>query len=162
MVTPEWHFQHDAGRDFADTSAELIAQFPDQRERIALFQTRFNETSPGPVPGVVALIDRLRDQGVALYGISNFSAEFWPAFRKDKPIFESFEDILISGEVKLVKPDPAIYRLALQRFGLKAGQCLFIDDRPENIEAGEALGIQGHRFSDAAGLQARLAALGLL
>lgn len=162
VVTPEWHFQHDAGRPFAETSKELIDRFPAHAELIKAFYPRFNETIPGEVDGITALIERLHRAKVRLFAISNFSAEFWPHFRADKPVFDYFSGIVISGEEKLAKPDPAIYRLALRRFGVEAGQCLFIDDRLENIEAGERLGIRGHHFGDAAGLERDLAALGLL
>ena len=161
-MTPDWHFQHDAGRVFAETSNELIEKYPDHEDLIRLFQPRFNETNPGEVEGVSSLITRLRAAEVPLFGLSNFSAEFWPAFRKDKPVFDNFNDILISGEEKLVKPDPAIYRLALSRFEITADQCLFIDDRLENIEAGEALGIAGHHFQDAEILERELDLLNLL
>ncbi|MEW4468828.1 HAD family phosphatase [Parasphingorhabdus sp. JC815] len=162
VITPEWHFQHDAGRAFADTSKELIAEFPDYADLIRVFHPRFNETNPGEIDGVPALIERLHDANIALFAISNFSAEFWPNFRVDKPVFDYFSDIVISGEEKLAKPDPAIYRLALERFDVAAGQCLFIDDRLDNIEAGEKLGIKGHHFQDAQALERELVALGLL
>ncbi len=161
VITPEWHFQHDGGRNFADTSAELVAQYPAQKDRIALFQRRFNETIPGEVDGIAQIITRLSEAGVALFGLSNFSAEFWPPFRDGKPIFDHFKDILISGEEKLVKPDPAIYELALQRFDREPRQCLFVDDRLENIEGGRQLGIAGHHFKDAESLERDLQARGL-
>ncbi len=162
VVTPDWHFQHDAGRAFGDTSRELISRFPDHAELISAFYPRFNETNPGEVDGVPALIERLHDANVSLFAISNFSAEFWPHFRKGKPVFDYFSDIVISGEEKLAKPDPEIYQLALRRFDLAAGQCLFVDDRLDNIEAGEKLGIRGHHFADAAALERELEALGLI
>jgi len=162
VVTPEWHFQHDAGRAFAETSTELISKFPEHAELIRLFYPRFNETSPGQVDGITALIERLKGANVSLFAISNFSAEFWPAFRANKPVFDYFSDIVISGEHKLAKPDPAIYRLALSRFDVTSRQCLFIDDRLDNIEAGEKLGIRGHHFTDAAALERELVALGLI
>lgn len=162
VVTPEWHFQHDAGRAFADTSRELISQFPDHADLISLFQSRFNETNPGEVAGVAELIQQLHGADIPLFGISNFSAEFWPHFREGKPVFDHFQDIVISGEENLVKPDAAIYQLALDRFGVAAGQCLFIDDRRDNIEGAEALGIKGHQFQDAEMLEAELKALSLL
>lgn len=162
VVTPEWHFQHDAGRAFAETSAELIAKYPEQAEHIKLFQRRFNETNPGEVEGIAPVIARLSESGVSLFGLSNFSAEFWPPFRTGKAVFDHFEDILISGEEKLVKPDPAIYQLALSRFGRMADQCLFIDDRQENINGCEAEGIRGHLFQDSSTLEAELSELGLL
>lgn len=162
VVTPEWHFQHDAGRAFAETSAELIAEYPEQESRIALFQHRFNETNPGEIEGIRSLIGRLSEAGVPLFGLSNFSAEFWPSFRAGKTVFDHFEDILISGEERMVKPDPDIYRLALQRFDRAADQCLFIDDRRENIEGCESVGIRGHLFQNASLLETDLSNLGLL
>jgi 2-haloacid dehalogenase len=162
VVTPEWHFQHDAGRPFADTSAELIAKFPEHADHIRLFAPRFNETNPGEVDGVVDIVVRLKQAQVPLFAISNFSAEFWPPFRQDKPVFDMFEDILISGDVQMVKPDLAIYQLALRQFNIAAHQCLFIDDRLDNIQAGEKLGIAGHHFEDASRLEAHLQALDLL
>ncbi|MEH6756973.1 MAG: HAD family phosphatase [Parasphingorhabdus sp.] len=162
VVTPEWHFQHDAGRNFADTSKELIARFPNHAALIELFYPRFNETSPGEVEGVAELIARLSCADVPLFAISNFSAEFWPDFRSDRPVFDNFADIIISGEEKLIKPDAALYRRALDRFDIAASQCLFIDDRLDNIEAGEALGIKGHHFHDALILERELKSLSLL
>lgn len=162
VVTTEWHFQHDAGRPFAETSEELIAKFPDHAELISVFRTRFNETNPGEVDGVGELVQRLHGAKVPLFGLSNFSAEFWPNFRADKPVFDHFSDILISGAEKLVKPNAAIYQLALDRFGVSAEQCLFIDDRLENIEAAEKMGIKGHHFQDAAMLESDLITLALL
>ena len=162
VVTPEWHFQHDAGRAFADTSAELIAEYPEQARRISIFQHRFNETNPGEIDGIAPLIARLFQAEVPLFGLSNFSAEFWPPFRLGKSVFDHFGDILISGEEKMVKPDPDIYRLALKRFERTADQCLFIDDRQENIEGCEGVGIRGHLFQNASLLESDLSDLGLL
>lgn len=156
VVTHDWHFQHDAGRAFADTSVELIAQYPDRAELIRLYEPRWLETVPGPVPDMLPLVERLADSGVPLFAISNFSAEFWEIFRPTAPIFDLFQGMVISGAERLVKPDPAIYRLALDRFDLEAGAALFIDDRRENIDAADALGIMTHHFVDAATLTADL------
>jgi 2-haloacid dehalogenase len=104
----------------------------------------------------------LANRGVPLFAISNFGAESWAQFRPSAPIFELFSDIVISGEEKLIKPDAAIYELALKRFSRRADQCLFIDDRRDNIEAGQALGIAGHHFEDAPTLENQLKALRLL
>jgi 2-haloacid dehalogenase len=162
VVTPEWHFQHDAGRPFAETSAELIAEFPLHRDLILAWETRFPETITGPIPGVHALVEALDAAGVPLFGITNFSAEFWAPFRKaEAALFDRFADIVVSGEEKLAKPDAAIYRLALTRFGLTPGEGLFVDDRLENIEAARENGFAGHHFVDAPTLAAELQALGL-
>lgn len=163
VVTLDWHNQHDAGRPFAETSAELIAQWPRFAEAIAAFGPRFSDTVTGLLPGMGAIVAALHGRGVPLYAITNFSQEFWPPFRaQEAAIFDLFDDILVSGAVKLVKPDPAIYALALDRFGIAPGESLFIDDRADNIAAGEAMGIAGHLFRGAAPLRADLEARGLL
>jgi len=163
VVTFEWHSQHDAGRPFAETSAELSALHPEHAELIALYGPRFGETVPGPIPGSPQIVEALDEAGVPLFAITNFSAEFWLPFRTDNAaLFDRFRDILVSGEEKLVKPDPAIFALAMRRFGLRPGEALFVDDRPENVAAGEAAGLIGHVFRDAGTLRADLADRGLL
>jgi 2-haloacid dehalogenase len=162
VVTPEWHFQHDAGRPHAETTAELTAQFPGVADLIAAYVPRWLETITGPVPGMHELVAELDDAGVPIFGITNFSAEFWDMFRPQAPLFDRFRDVVVSGAEKLVKPDPAIYRLARQRFGLAEGQGLFVDDRIENVRAGKAEGFPGHHFTGVAALRTRLQAEGLL
>jgi 2-haloacid dehalogenase len=162
VVTPEWHFQHDAGRPFADMVAERSREFPDYTDHIIAYSRRFPESIPGPVEGMLDLVHALADRCVPIYAISNFGAESWAQFRPLAPIFELFSDIVISGEEKLMKPDAAIYQLALKRFARRADQCLFIDDRLDNIAAGQSIGLAGHHFSDAAQLESELKALRLL
>ena len=157
VVTPEWHFQHDAGRPHAETVAELTAQFPDEAGLIAAYVPRWLETISGPMPGMLELVAELDDAGIPLYAITNFSAEFWAMFRPTAPVFDRFRDIVVSGEERLMKPDPAIYRLALQRFGLARGEGVFIDDRADNVAAAEAEGFTALHFTDAAVLRADLA-----
>jgi 2-haloacid dehalogenase len=162
VVTPEWHFQHDAGRSFADMVAERSREFPDYTDHIIAYSRRFPESIPGPVEGMLDLVHALADRCVPIYAISNFGAESWAQFRPLAPIFELFSDIVISGEEKLMKPDAAIYQLALKRFARRADQCLFIDDRLDNIAAGQGIGLAGHHFSDATQLESELKALRLL
>ena len=162
VVTHDWHFQHDAGRPWRETTAELTAAFPDHADLIATYVPRWLETISGPVPGMLDLVDDLAVRGVPLFGITNFSAEFWVPFRASAPVFDHFRDIVVSGTERLTKPDPAIYALALDRFGLARGEGLFIDDRLENVAAGEAAGFPGHHFTGAAPLRAELQRLGLL
>ncbi|WP_310474027.1 HAD family phosphatase [Sandarakinorhabdus sp.] len=162
VVTPDWHFQHDMGRPFADTSAELIARFPAEADLIRLFGPRFNETIVGPIPGMIELVEQLAARGVPLFAITNFAQEFWLQFRPEWPVFDHFIDIVVSGAERLAKPDPAIYQLALRRFGLAPGEAIFIDDRADNVAAAQANGFAGHLFEGAAGLNAELVRLGLL
>ncbi|HWV11660.1 MAG TPA: HAD-IA family hydrolase, partial [Sphingobium sp.] len=115
------------------------------------------------ISGMPEIIRDLDDGGVPLFAITNFSAEFWEPFHaREARFFAHFHDILVSGAEGLVKPDPAIYHLALSRFGLRAEEAFFIDDREENVAAAQALGIRSHLFRDAATLRRDLAAHSLL
>ncbi len=162
VVTPEWHFQHDAGRPFAEMVAERSREFPEYTDHIIAYSERFPETIPGPVDGMLEIVGTLADRGVPLFAISNFGAESWTQFRPLAPIFELFSDIVISGEEKLMKPETAIFDLALKRFARRADQCLFVDDRLDNIVAGQTVGLVGHHFRDATAFKSELKALRLL
>lgn len=162
VITEEWHFEHDAGRPLADMVPERIALYPAYADHIRAYATRFVETIPGPVAGMISLVETLSQRGVPIFGITNFGAEFWDQFRPTAPVFDHFADIIVSGVEKLVKPDPAIYALALRRFNLLPGEAIFIDDRIENIEAAQANGFIGHHFKDAETLRPALGALNIL
>ena len=158
-----WHETLDGGRPYAEAAAELNEKFPQYAELIGAWSDRFGETVTGPVPGVHDIVEALDRRGVPLFAITNFSADFWPPFFAGERAFLSrFRDIVVSGEVKLLKPDPAIYYLALDRFRLRPADALFIDDRAINVEAARAVGMAAHLFTDAADLRARLEAEGLL
>jgi 2-haloacid dehalogenase len=163
VCSSDWHFQHDTGRDFADTSADLIARHPDQADLITRWGTHFIDSVTPSIEGMREIVADLHASAVPLYAITNFSHEFWPPFMaRETAMFAPFRDIVVSGVEKLVKPDPALYRLALARFGLEPHEALFIDDREENIAGAAALGIATHHFHDAPTLRASLTALGLL
>ena len=162
VVTPQWHFQHDAGRPLAEMLPELKAEFPEYEALIDAYAARFNETIPGPMPGSLELVEQLDEAGVPLFAITNFGHEFWEAFRPTQPIFDRFRDIVVSGTEKLTKPDPAIYALAIERFGIDPAGALFIDDVAENIAGAEAAGLRGHRFVDAPTLRRALIRQGYL
>jgi 2-haloacid dehalogenase len=162
VVTPQWHFQHDAGRPLADMFAERSAEFPAYVMHLDAYTKRFNETIPGPVAGSLEIVEELSASGVPLFAITNFGAEFWDQFYPEQPIFQLFQDIVVSGREKLVKPDAAIYQLALRRFGLAVGEAIFIDDSLPNVEGAQKNGFVGHHFIDAESLRRDLTARGLL
>ncbi|MEY3833606.1 MAG: hypothetical protein RLZZ130_1084 [Pseudomonadota bacterium] len=162
VVTPEWHFQHDAGRPLAEMTAERTALYPKYKNEIDAYRTRFNETIPGPVTGSLEIVRELAERAVPLFAITNFGAEFWERFRPTQPIFDHFGDVVVSGVEKMVKPDPDIYALALRRFGLKPGEAIFIDDNHDNIVSARANGFAAHHFTDAEKLRRELVALDLL
>ncbi|HMO76600.1 MAG TPA: HAD family phosphatase [Sphingopyxis sp.] len=156
VVTPEWHFQHDAGRPLAEMLPELKAEFPAHAALIDAYAARFNETIPGPVPGSLELVERLDAAGVPLFAITNFGDEFWAGFRPTQPVFDRFQGIIVSGTERLTKPDPAIYRLAIARFGIDPAGALFVDDVAANAAGAESVGMAGHHFIDAVTLEREL------
>jgi len=158
-----WHDSLDGGRPFAEAAAELSEKFPAYAALISAWGERFGETITDPIAGVHAIVGQLDARGVPLFAITNFSADFWPPFRaREEAFFSRFRDILVSGEEKLLKPDPAIYFRGLDRFGLRPSEALFIDDRAINVEGALAIGMPAHLFTSADDLRARLEAEGLL
>jgi len=162
IVTPDWHYQHDAGRPLAEMVAERQAEYPEHADLIHAYATRFNESIPAPVPGSLELVELLHRRNMPLFAITNFGADLWPPFRVTQPVFDRFIDIVVSGDEKLAKPDPAIYRLAEQRFGLPGSAMLFIDDNAANIESAAREGWHVHLFRDAETLAQDLRQRGLI
>ena len=162
VVTESWHYQHDAGRPIGEMVAERISQFPEYARFIRAYGTRFNETIPGPVAGSLEIVHDLDAAGVPLFAITNFGADFWDAFRPTQPVFDRFVDVVVSGKERMVKPDPAIYRLAVTRFGYLPEAMLFIDDNPNNVAGAAECDWQVHQFVDALALRRDLVGRGLL
>ena len=162
VVTSEWHFQHDAGRPLAEMIPERIAAFPHHADLIRAYAARFNETIPGPVPGSLEIVRELAERGVPLFAITNFGAELWEGFHPTQPVFDLFQDIIVSGTEKMVKPDRAIFELAMQRFAVTPAECLFIDDVFDNVSGAKAAGLDGYVFNGAGGLREKLVSLDLL
>jgi 2-haloacid dehalogenase len=158
-----WHDSLDGGRLFDEAAAELSEKFPDYAAYISAWGHRFGETISDPVPGMHALVEELDARGVPLFAITNFSADFWAPFRaREEAFFRRFRDIVVSGEEKLLKPDPAIYYRALDRFRLPAHAALFVDDRQINVDGAEAVGMHAHLFTGADDLRRRLVREALL
>lgn len=163
VVTEDWHFQHDLGRPFAETSAELIARFPEHRALIEIWGPRFADSIGAAFPVMAEIVVALDSASVPMFAITNFSGEFWIPFReREAAIFDRFRDIIVSGDERLVKPDPAIYALAIERFGMAPETLLFVDDRAENVAGAVAAGMHGHHFLGAEAFRTHLLTVGLL
>ena len=146
VTTQEWNAKQDAGRTWSEAVEELAALHPDRRELIEAYWHRWPETLGGPIQGTVEILGELRARGVRSYALSNWSAETFPLARPRFPFLEWFDGILISGEAKLVKPDPRIFANLLERFGLEPGATVFIDDSAANVRAAELAGLTAVRF----------------
>lgn len=163
VVTVPWHFRHDAGEPLADLIAEKVAEYPEHRALIEAYAPRWLDTIPGPIEGTPALVEALAARGVSQFSITNFGADTFAMFRPTFPVLDHMGDIVVSGAERLMKPDPAIFNLAADRFGHSPERMLFIDDNAANIASAAALGWQVHHFTRGAeALEADLRALGLL
>ena len=162
VCSPEWNRGLDAGRPFAEAIAEKQAEFPELLEPIGWWGSRWEGMLGGAVPGTVAILRELVDRGHPTFALTNWSAETFPIARRRFPFLEWFQDIVVSGEVGLAKPDPAIFRLSEERCGLVPANTLFIDDHAPNLQAARALGFQTHLFQSPHALRQELQGRGLL
>lgn len=162
VVTLAWNAQLDAGRPFDEAVAELQAEHPDHAELIAAFRYRWIETLGDPLHDTVDLLLALQANGVATYALTNWSAETFPLARARFPFLDTFGGIVVSGEIALAKPDPAIFEHALQRFSLQAATTLFVDDSAANVAVARDLGFAVEHFTTADAFAATLRSRGLL
>ena len=161
VCTHEWNRRQDAGRSFAEGARLLKAEHPEKAELIDAYFSRFDEMMPGPIAGSVEILAELRDRGTPLYGLTNFSAETYPPAFERFEFLRWFDGILVSGEVGLIKPDPRIFELLIERFAIDPRRAVYIDDVETNVIAARPLGIHGIHFTTPAALRAELAELGL-
>ena len=166
ICTQAWNTQQDAGRTLADGTLSLIEQYPHHERLIQAYYDRWHEMLRGALPDGVAILKALHQADMPLFGLTNWSAETFPYARANYPFLKRFRDILVSGEVKLIKPDPAIYHASLSQVrehlpDIQASEVVFIDDVAGNIEAAIALGWQGIHHVSAERTAARLRELGV-
>jgi 2-haloacid dehalogenase len=156
-----WNLEFDRGRGWDEGVAELAARLPHRAELVRAFHHRWHDTLPGAIEGSVAILEALDAAGAPLFAITNFSGEKWAETRARFAFLGRFRDVVVSGHERLVKPDPAIYRLCLERNGLAATDCVFVDDSPANVATAAALGIDAICFTGPEALAAELARRGL-
>ena len=158
----EWNLKLDKGRPFSEGVAELCAQFPQYADLIRAYDERWEESLGGVILPTLDIVLSLKRAGYALYGLSNWSAETFQRVRPKYKFLDLFEQIVLSGDVKLNKPDPRIYAVLLERAGRTAEECLFIDDSEENIIAASQLGFETIRFESPEQLRKELDRRGVL
>jgi 2-haloacid dehalogenase len=162
VCTQSWNSQQDAGRPFAEACALLKLEHPTHAELIDAWFQRQAEMVIGPLQGTVEILSELRARGVPLYAVSNWSAETFPLSLKRFEFLHWFRGVVLSGDVRVIKPDPRIYQHFFETHDIDPSQTVFIDDLPRNVETANALGMHGILFTDAATLRDQLIELGLL
>lgn len=158
----EWNAQQDEGRPFSEAIAVHSERFPHYASLIQAYYDHWEESITGAISGTVDILHKLKQKGYPLYGLSNWSAETFPRARHKYPFFNLFDEIILSGEVKMIKPDPAIFNLLLNKIRRTASECLLIDDSLPNIISADKLGFATIHFSSPEQLHLELQNLNLL
>lgn len=162
VVAPEWILEMDAGKPIDRAIAERQRRFPEHAGLIARWKEGWPEMLRGEIPGTVAIVQGLRARGRRLYALTNFSTETFPIAQARCPSLALFEDTVVSGEVGLVKPDPRVYALAIERCRLDPTRTVFVDDHLANVEAARAHGLHALQFTTPERLREALSSLALL
>ena len=145
----EWNAEQDAGRPFSEGVAALSKDFPQYADLIAAFDTHWEDSITDTINGTVELVKELKQQNWSLCLLTNFSTEKFELIRHRYEFLDLFDTMIVSGEHKVVKPDPGIFDLTLRLLGQQARECLFIDDSPTNIESAKKLGFHTIHFQSA-------------
>jgi 2-haloacid dehalogenase len=162
VCTQSWNELQDAGRTFVEASAQLKLVHPEKGELIDAWFQRYDEMLAGPISGAVDILAELHSRGVPLYALSNWSAETFPVAQKRFAFLKWFRGVLLSGDVKLLKPDARIFGLFLDTFSIDAAHAVYIDDRAANVAAAAATGMHGIVFTDPPALRSALVEVGLI
>jgi 2-haloacid dehalogenase len=158
----EWNLARDRGDSWPDAVARLALAHPQWAEVFEAFTERWPETLRGSHEDTVAILRELDARGVPLYALSNWSAQMFPHAEARFDWLRCFRGVVVSGRVRMVKPDPDIFRYLLDTYQLEPADVFFIDDHEPNVIAARELGIYAHHYRDAAGLRADLEAHGFL
>ncbi len=162
VCTSNWNLQQDAGRSLSEACDLLKRQHPEHAKYIDAWRDRYPEMLAGPIQGTVDLLADLRARGVPIYALSNWSSETFPSALERFEFLGWFRGILISGDVRLIKPDPRIFSHFCETHQVDPAQAVYIDDLPHNVAAASAQGMHGIQFTDPASLRSELRKVGLI
>ena len=149
ICTNEWNRQFDGGKPFAEGLAELTEAHPEWAREIAVYWDQWEKMMGDAIPGMFDLVAACKAAGYGVYGLTNWSAETFYRIEKNYPVFALLDGKIVSGDVKLLKPDAAIFHYLLDRYNLMAEESVFIDDTPANVEGAIRAGLAGLPFTDA-------------
>ena len=153
----EWRGRIDAGEDSDTCIRELKTKYPEYEQAIELYRSHWREMLTGEMPGMRELLMELKSKNYEIFGLTNWSMETFPEAREHFGILQMIDRYVVSGAEGLVKPDPRLFQVLLDRYGLKAEDCIFVDDNPDNVAAAKDIGMQGILFTNAEKLRKELA-----
>lgn len=155
-----WNLEQDRGRSFAEGVRVLAMQYPEHEPYIRAYDERWVETIPGAIDGTVEILRKLKAQELPLYAITNFNDEKFAITKEMFDFLSWFDDIVVSADEKLIKPDPAIFHVLLRRNNLDAASCVFIDDSAKNCDGARDVGMKAIHFQAPEQLEQELRAHG--
>lgn len=161
VCTHDWNIEQDRGRTWAEAEALLIADFPDHEDNIRAFRANWHEMVSHHYEDSVAIMLGLIEDGHDVTMLTNFAADTFAEARQRFPFLNRPRGVTVSGEVRLIKPDRAIYDRHAKDFGLDPAASLFIDDSPRNVQGAIDAGWQAVLFEGAEKLEQDLRRLGL-
>lgn len=156
VCTGAWNIEQDRGRSWEEGVALLVASHPEWEREIRAYDERWHESVPGVIEDSVAVLADLKARGEAVYAITNFSREKWAECLIRFPFLQSFDGVVVSAHERLIKPDPAIFQVLFDRYGLTGCDCIFVDDSAKNIAAAEQAGMKTVHFVEPIDLRAAL------
>ena len=161
ICTPEWNIKQDEGRTLAEATETLQKEYPEHKEMIGLFYGRWEEMLKGDIKENVSVLKKLKEK-YPLYGLTNWSSELIDIAYKRFDFFKLFDGIVVSGDEKLIKPDPKLYDVLLNRYNIQANESLFIDDNEQNIVTARKMGFHTIHFIEGVDLEKEIKEMGLL
>ena len=163
VLNHAWNLERDKGDSWAAAMEQNKADHPQWADIFDIYTDRWVETLGGSHDGTVAILRELKARGTPLYALSNWSAEMFPhAEAKYQDWLQLFDGVVVSGRVKMVKPNREIFDYLLGTYDLQPDDVLFIDDHEPNVDAARSYGIHAHRFTDPDLLREELVTTGLL
>ncbi len=162
VCTQDWHRAHDLGADVRVSCERLARAHPRHRDMIMVWAERGEQMAAGQFDDTVAVLRELVDAGMPCYALSNMEPDAFAARRQRFEFMGWFSGCVISGLEGVAKPDPRIFRILLDRYGLEPAATLFVDDTAANVRAARDLGLAAARFTSAGKLRELLTRLRLL
>ena len=135
ICNDDWNLQQDSGRTIKEAESELISYHPKYKEEIKMYYLNHRKMIKNTYKESIEVLLELKSKNYFCYVLSNWSSETFLGMIDEYPFLKKFDDLIISGEVKLIKPDHRIFNLAISKFKLIPEETVFIDDRKENIES---------------------------
>ena len=135
-------------KPFEEIVDDLIAENPEFEPELRIFSEYYPDLITGEIPGMKNLLVKLKSEGFKLYGLSNWCSKVYITMDQ-YDIFKLLDGYIVSSEVHKIKPEPDIYQCLFERFNLKPEECVFADDKEENVEASIKEGMPAIVFKNA-------------